>query len=204
MVQWPIRRRSIERVPLLIKGIVHDCYDDQLGNRVYCGFSMVLWAFSFLSIARWYAFFWRSGIGRDEGLRYRDYSNSCNESDDTDTAPHERDRRVFSFHARGSILRYCSPAGLAAGQKSCARLVALGKTVFRERCSMRVMVSERTVTAVFVFDFSVAHRMVIPRLAATVDSGKLCLRTIQFFGNGNRLVCHKEAACAVHCCWYFT
>jgi hypothetical protein len=35
-----------------------------------------------------------------------------------------------------------------------------------------------------VFEFSVAHRMVIPRLEATVDSGKLCLRTIHFSGSG--------------------
>jgi hypothetical protein len=76
--------------------------------------------------------------------RYRDYSNSCSNEFDDETlgAPRDRDcvcsHPPSTFHARSSILVSRSAATLQQG-KSCARVVALErKSVFQERCRMRV------------------------------------------------------------------
>lgn len=76
--------------------------------------------------------------------RYRDYSNSCSNEFDDETLGAHVIVTVFApippstFHARSSIL-VSRPAATLQQGKSCARVVALGrKSVFQERCRMRV------------------------------------------------------------------
>jgi hypothetical protein len=49
-------------------------------------------------------FFGGQAVGQDEGLRYTDYSNSCNENNDTDTGGlHMNVTVVFSLSMREDL-----------------------------------------------------------------------------------------------------